>query len=218
MTESPGFGLPPAGRYFVKMQGLRNHFVITDARDGAYQPSSDEIVRVCDPQVGVGGDQLIVLEPPRQAGADVFMRILNVDGREAEACGNATRCVAWLLMEESGTDAIVVETLAGQLACSRQGDQQVRCDMGIVSLDWRDIPLAEERDTLHLELSFGPLEDAIALGIGNPHVVYFVDDVDAIDLRALAPKVQAHPLFPNSVNVGIASLIDSDHVASRVYS
>ena len=217
MTEPPTFGKHPAGRYFVKMHGLRNHFVITDAREEPYRPDDQEVVRICDPESGVGGDQLIIIEPARDSAADVFMRILNVDAREVEACGNATRCVAWLLMEEKNSDAIVVETVAGPLECERAGPMEVSCAMGRISMDWREIPLAEERDTCHLDLAFGPLRDAVALAIGNPHVVFFVDDLDAVDLAALAPEIQRLPLFPGEVNVGVAQMTADDRMRLNVY-
>jgi len=217
MTDSPTFGGSPAGRFFLKMHGLHNHFVIVDARQERFAPGAAEIMRICDPETGVGGDQLIVIEPARNTGADAFMRIINVDAREAEACGNATRCVAWILLEELASDAVVIETLAGLLACERAGDMQVSCAMGKVSMEWRDIPLAQERDTCHLDLEFGPLRDGVALSIGNPHVVFFVGDLDAIDIEALAPKIQTHPLFPNQVNVGVAEMTSKGSMRLTVY-
>ena len=217
MPEPPAFGKNPSGRFFVKMHGLRNHFVITDARNEPYHPDDDEIVGICDPQTGVGGDQLIVIEPPANSGADAFMRIFNVDAREVEACGNATRCVAWLLMEEKNNDAVTVETLAGPLECKRAGPMQVSCSMGKVSMAWQDIPLAEECDTCHIDLSFGSLNDAVALAVGNPHVVFFVDDLDAIDIETIAPQIQQHSLFPNEVNVGVAQMTANDHMRLSVF-
>jgi len=221
MTEHPAFGHPAAGRYFIKMHGLRNHFVIVDGRSEAYQPTPDEIIGICDPQSGIGGDQLIVLEKPTAqglaAGACAFMRILNVDGREAEACGNATRCVAWLLLEERDADELLVETVAGLIGCRRTGDLEVACTMGAVSMDWQAIPLNREVDTCHVDLGDGPLTDGVALTIGNPHVVFFVDTVDAVDLEALAPAIQQNELFPNGVNVGIAEVIDGARLRSVVY-
>ena len=217
MSEPPAFGKQPSGRFFLKMHGLRNHFVITDAREESYRPDDQEIIRICDPETGVGADQLVVIEPPRDSGADIFMRLLNVDGREVEACGNATRCVAWLLMEEGHRDSVVIETLAGLLECTRAGPLEVSCSMGRITMEWRDIPLAEERDTCHLDLSFGPLTDGAALAIGNPHVVFFVDDLDAIDIEALAPKIQQHPLFPNQVNVGVAQIVSESQMRLVVY-
>jgi diaminopimelate epimerase len=217
MSDPPAFGKRPSGRFFVKMHGLRNHFVITDARKEPYRPGDQEVVRICDPQTGVGCDQLIIIEQAKDPGADVFMRILNVDAREVEACGNATRCVAWLLFEELGRDAIVIETLAGPLHCERAGPMEVSCTMGQVSMEWRDIPLAEECDTCHLDLSFGPLSDPVALAIGNPHLVFFVDDLDAVDIETIAPRIQEHSLFPNQVNVGVAQMTSEDGMRLKVY-
>ena len=152
MTKKPN----SQGRRFTKMHGLRNHFVIVDAREDSFSPSCSEIVRICDPAIGVGADELIIVEQSR-SGADAFMRILNGDGREVEACGNALRCVAWLLFEESGKDDVVVETLAGQLPCRRAGDMQVRAAMGKISMDWQSVPLAEECDTLHIGIGSGAI-------------------------------------------------------------
>lgn len=221
MTESPSFGAPPSGRFFIKMHGLKNHFVITDARAAAYRPDDEEIVRVCDQETGVGGDQLLIIQPPtekgRAGGATAFVRILNVDAREVEACGNATRCVAWLLMEEAGSTEIVLETLAGLIECKRTGELEVSCAMGRVSMNWEEVPLAEERDTCHLDIRYGSLEDAVVLNVGNPHAVFFVDDTDAIDIESLAPAIQEDALFPDQVNVGIAEIKSPDHMTLKVY-
>lgn len=209
---------PVRGRPFIKMNGLRNHFVIVDAREEAFDPDTSEVVHICDQQVGVGADQLIILERARTVtGADAFMRIINMDGREAEACGNATRCVAWLLLEERQRDDVTIETLAGALRCERIGKQRVRCEMGRVSMDWRRIPLREERDTLHLDISNGPLSDAAAASVGNPHAVFFVDDLDAIDVASLAQPLQQHPLFPEQANIGVAQMQDGARMRLSVY-
>ena len=221
MTDTPACARPATGRYFIKMHGLRNHFVIVDGREDSFRPAREDIVRICDPQTGVGGDQLIILEAPTAdglaAGAIAFMRILNVDGAEAEACGNATRCVAWLLLEEVDTDELIVETVAGLIDCRRTGDLEVACTMGRVSTDWQDVPLSRETDTSHIDVGNGPLADGVALSIGNPHIVYFVDRVDDVDLEKLAPAVQQDALFPNGVNVGIAEVVDDTHLRSVVF-
>lgn len=213
--------IDPPGRYFIKMQGLRNHFVIVDGRDDPYRPDRSEIRNICDPQIGVGGDQLVIIEPASsegaKSGAYAFMRLLNIDGREVEACGNATRCVAWLLMEECGVDALKIETRAGVLECWREGILQVSCVMGKVSMDWRKIPLSQEQDTLHLDIESGALSDPVGLNIGNPHAVFFVDDMDSIDLERLAPPVQKNELFPQEVNVGLAQMIDAENMRLVVY-
>jgi diaminopimelate epimerase len=211
-----GDALPArATRPFIKMHGLRNHFVIVDARTDPCQPEIDEIIRICDPQVGVGADQLIIIEPA--ANATAFMRILNTDGREAEACGNATRCVAWLLLEEQRCAAVTIETRAGVLRCERAGERRVRCEMGIVSRAWRDIPLARDCDTLHLPVASGPLRDPVGCSVGNPHAVFFVDSVAAVDILQHAPAIQNDPLFPNQVNVGVAEVIDGQRLRLTVF-
>ena len=214
-------GLLPRGRPFLKMHGLRNHFVIVDARDGAWRPTPDEAVRLCDSQIGVGADQIVVVERPgpagREKGALAFVRFWNVDGREAEACGNATRCVAWLLLEEQACDGILLETRAGVLKCRRAGELRVSTGMGRISMDWRDIPLSEKRDTCHLDFECGPLTDPVALNIANPHLVFFVDNVDDVDLEALAPAIQGDPLFPEQVNIGIAQMLSQSHMRLKVY-
>ncbi|MEM8493633.1 MAG: diaminopimelate epimerase [Pseudomonadota bacterium] len=203
------------GRPFIKMHGLRNHFVIVDARSDPYRPGIDEIVRICDAQVGVGADQLVVMEPALASTADVFMRLYNVDGREVGACGNATRCVAWLLLEERSADCVKVETLAGVLECRRAGDRQVACAMGRLRTDWQSIPLTAAREPGRIDLA--GLEGGFALNIGNPHLVFFVPDIDAIDLSKIAIRIQADALFPDSVNVGIAQQVAHNRLRLRVY-
>ncbi len=202
-------------RPFIKMHGLRNHFVIVDAREDAYRPGVDEIVRICDGQVGVGAEQLVVLERPVADGADAFMRLYNVNGREVGACGNATRCVAWLLLEELGQDRVGVETLAGVLDCSRAGDLRVTCDMGCIHTNWASIPLGGEVDNGAIDLA--GLTGGFALNVGNPHLVYFVDEVGAVDLVSVAQQIQANSLFPESVNVGVAQRVADDRLQLRVY-
>jgi diaminopimelate epimerase len=199
------------------MHGLRNHFVIVDGRSTPFEPAEDEIVRICDPEIGVGADQLVAIEPPPDDGAAARLRFWNRDGSEAESCGNATRCAAWLLLEETGSDEVVLVTRGGRLRCRRAGYERVSVDMGRIGTDWREIPLAEPRDTCHLDIAAGPLSDPAALSVGNPHVVFFVDDVAAIDLAALAPRIQADPLFPEQVNVGVAQMLSFDRLRLRVY-
>jgi len=168
----------------------------------------------------VGCDQLIVLEP--STDGDVFMRIRNPDGGEAEACGNATRCVASQVMAETGTDRVVVETVAGLLEATDAGNGLYSVDMGPANLDWQDIPLSQAMDTLHLDLSIGPasapvLSDPVAVNVGNPHVVYFVDNVDEVDLATVGPIVEHHPLLPERANVSIAQIISQGAIKMRVW-
>ncbi|MDH6233534.1 diaminopimelate epimerase [Mesorhizobium soli] len=208
-------------RPFVKMHGLRNHFVIFDRRIDRRAFRREDIVRICDPQVGVGGDQLLTIEHPSEmgsaAGADAAMRIFNIDGREVSACGNATRCVAHLLLEETGGTELLLETGGGLLKCRRSGPMQVSVEMGPISGDWQSFPLAEEVDTTRLPVENGPLRDGVALWIGNPHAVYFVDSLAEIDLPNTAAPIQNHPLFPEGVNVGVAELVDDETIRLAVW-
>lgn len=203
------------GRPFIKMHGLRNHFVIVDGRDAPYAPPVPEIARICDVQIGVGGDQLLILEPSERA--DAFLRILNVDGREVSACGNATRCAAWLLLEETGRDEVTLQTGAGVLQCRRAGQREVAVQMGRIVHDWAAIPLAREVDTLDLPLEHGPLSHGVASYIGNPHVTFFVPELAGLDVAALAHPVLGDPLFPEQVNVGLAEVTGPTSLRLQVY-
>ena len=226
MSESSAFtdkigGILRHGRPFIKMHGLSNDFVIVDGRDQPYRPSVEEIVRICDRHEGVGGDELLVLEPPRSgpetADAYAFVRIFNPDGREVEACGNATRCVGWLFLKESRHKEVVIDTFGGQLGCRLAGEKMVAVDMGRLRTDWQEIPLAREMDTLHLGIGAGPLRDPVGMNIGNPHAVFFVDDLDAVDLAFHGPQLQKHPLFPQEANIGAAQLMDSKTLKLAVW-
>ncbi|HYD65301.1 diaminopimelate epimerase, partial [Azospirillum sp.] len=137
-------------RDFLKMHGLGNDFVVIDARHQPYAPDEAEVRAIADRKTGVGCDQFIVVEPPRTEGSTALMRIRNADGGEVEACGNAARCVGWLLMEETGADSAVFETVCGPLVAHRAGPSRVTVDMGPARLEWTAIPLAEAMDTLHL--------------------------------------------------------------------
>jgi diaminopimelate epimerase len=210
-----------AERPFVKMHGLRNHFVIFDRRSDRRAFTRADIVRICDAQIGVGGDQVLTVEPPSPegvaAGAPAAMRIFNIDGREVSACGNATRCVAHLLMEETGADALVLETKGGMLRCRRTGAMDVSVELGPIGWNWRDFPLSHEVDMTDLPLASGPLRHGMGLWIGNPHAVFFVDDLGAVDLARDAAPIHDDPLFPEGVNVGVAQLLDASTIRLAVW-
>jgi diaminopimelate epimerase len=199
------------------MHGAGNDFVVLDARQQGW-PLSDAAVRqIADRHTGVGCDQVIVVEPARQPGADAFLTIRNADGSEAAACGNASRCIAWLLMDERRVDQVVLETRAGLLPASRAGERQVCVDMGPARLEWQDIPLAFSLATLHLPLRLGPLSDPVAVNMGNPHAVFFVDDALSIDLAVLGPRLEHDPLFPERCNIEVAQVIGRDRLRVRVW-
>ena len=192
---------------FIKMHGLGNDFAVFDARDGIFALDPDVVQAIAARRTGIGFDQLITLLP--SARADVFMAIQNADGSEAGACGNATRCVADLIMEETGKDTVTIETRGGHAsarAVRHAGRRAIRVDMGPPQLEWRQIPLAHEVDTLHLNLTSGRLSDPVAVGIGNPHVVFFVNDLRVVDITKAGPRFETDPLFPNGVNVSVAQV------------
>jgi len=195
---------------FRKMHGLGNDFVVLDARARAIALTPERARALADRKFGIGCDQLISLEPSDKA--DAFMRIHNADGGEVEACGNATRCIARLLMDEAGRDRVVVETVVGLLDCRAAG-ARVAVDMGPARLDWREIPLARAMDTLHLDLDGDP----VGVNVGNPHAVFFVPDAEAIDVAARGPAIEHHPLFPARVNVEFASVLAPDRIRMRVW-
>lgn len=202
---------------FTKMQGLGNDFVVLDARRASIPLTPAERRRIADRRRGVGCDQLIVLEPAKTSGADVFMRIFNPDGGEAGACGNATRCIAGRLMAESGADRMTVETISGLLPARRREAGRICVDMGEARLGWREIPVNVECDTLHLPLSLGPLQDPVGVNMGNPHAVFFVADVDAIALDEIGPKLEHAPLFPERANIEIVEVLSPERLRMRVW-
>ncbi|NIA68218.1 diaminopimelate epimerase [Pelagibius litoralis] len=204
-------------RPFIKMHGLGNDFVVVDARAEPFALTDALAQAIADRRTGVGCDQLLILEPPTNGSADVFMRIRNHDGGEVGACGNGTRCVAALVMAETGQDHLTIETKRGLLQANAAGPGRVTVDMGEALTDWRDIPLSEERDTLHLGIENGPLADPVGVNMGNPHAVFFVEDVEALPLDALGPDLEHHPLFPERANIGAAEIIGPDRLRLRVW-
>ena len=202
---------------FLKMHGLGNDFVVLDFRHTTVPVGAKGICALADRRTGIGCDQLIVLEPPHRPTAQVLMRIRNSDGSEAEACGNATRCIADLLFRETGDPRVRIETVAGLLEAEALADGCIAVDMGPARLGWRDIPLARAAETDHVELSLGSLSDPACTNIGNPHATFFVDNVETLDLAALGPELEHHPLFPERANIGVAAIRDRGHIRLRVW-
>ena len=209
------------GRPFVKMNGLGNDFVVVEARDQPFRPSEDEVRAICDRATGEGCDQLIAIE--RGEGGRAFMRVWNADGSMVETCGNALRCVGWLLMQASGQDSAEIMTAGGLTRAFSGGDRRVSVDMGEPGLDWTQIPLAEEMDTRGIELQIGPIDEPVlhtpgAVSMGNPHVTFFADrDFDDAFVKASGSLIEHHPLFPEAVNVGFARVLGPDRIRLRVF-
>ena len=178
--------------------------------------------RIADRNAGIGCDQLIVMERS-PGGADVFMRIRNWDGAEVAACGNATRCVAAIVAGETGRADVTVETNAGLLPSHVNGDGTVTVDMGVPRFDWRDIPLAEEfRDTRAIELELGPpgaplIHSPSVVNVGNPHAIFWVDDLDVVDLAKAGPLLEHHPVFPERANISLARIDGGNALTLKVW-
>ncbi len=202
-------------RYF-KMNGAGNDFVIIDARSrGSLPLSAAQAKAIADRDTGVGCDQVIAIE--RSIRGDAFMRIWNQDGGQVSACGNATRCVAWMLMEEGGANSRRIETDAGMLYTERAGNGLITVDMGSPLLRWEEIPIARAMDTVRLEYSIDGLSGPGAVNMGNPHAVFFVDDVSAVPIEALGPRIEHDPLFPERVNAGFAEVRSPEQIRLRVW-
>ncbi len=210
-------------RPFLKMNGLGNDFVVVQAPAGSPFAPSPAAVRAIAGRGpdGIGCDQLIAVEP--SARGDAFMRIWNADGEEVSACGNAARCVGWLLTEASGRDTAAIETRAGLLTASRAGERRITVDMGAPGLGWRDIPLAEEMDTRGIELAVGPptapvLHTPGCVSMGNPHVVFFLAaEPHDLQVDGVGPMIERHPLFPQGVNVGFLRVRSADQLRLKVW-
>jgi len=204
---------------FRKMHGLGNDFVVVDTRGVSLALTEALAARIADRHEGVGCDQLVIIALPRpeHPGSVAFMGIRNADGGVVEACGNATRCVARLLMDETDADSIALGTLAGLVTAERMAGGSVRVDMGPARTGWEAIPLAEVRDTLHLDLGIPPFSDAVAVNVGNPHVVAFVNDAEAIDLPTVGPQIEHHALFPARINVEVVSVGADGALRMRVW-
>jgi diaminopimelate epimerase len=207
---------------YLKMNGLGNDFVVLDARARALELTPEIVAAISSRESGIGCDQFIVIEPARDGG-DAFMDIWNNDGERVEACGNATRCIGDLLMQESGKEEVAVETVAGTLRAMPGKDGLITVDMGEPRLEWHQIPLSEEiRDTRGIELQIGPIDAPIlhtpaAVNMGNPHAIFFVQDVNAYNLAQIGPMLEHHPIFPERANISLAQVDSRTHITLRVW-
>ena len=207
---------------YVKMNGLGNEIVVVDLRASSKVFKPEEVVAIAsDRQTRF--DQLMVLHAPKTKGTEFFVRIYNADGSEAGACGNGMRCVGWLLAKSLGRQEFKVETTAGVLDIDASGGEIVTVDMGEPNFDWQKIPLAEEfRDTRGIELQIGPIDNPVlhspsAVNVGNPHAIFWVDDVNAYDLGRLGPMLENHPIFPERANISLAHVTARDALTVRTW-
>ena len=205
---------------FAKMHGLGNDFVILDWRDDRSRKVPEAAARrLADRRLGIGCDQILVLRDCDTA--DLRMDILNQDGSPSGACGNGTRCVADMMMNELQQDRIQIETGGGMLVAWRAADGDIAVDMGPVKTDWQDVPLASAADTLHVQLDIAGVDaaglDAVCHSLGNPHAVVFVEDAERVDIERIGPLVETAPLFPDRVNLSVVSRRDDGSFRMRVW-
>jgi diaminopimelate epimerase len=209
-----------SGRAVDRMNGAGNKILVLDARGGLALPTPEE-ARAIHAAPGLDYDQMMVIADPHSANTLAYVPIYNNDGSLAGACGNGTRCVADRLARETGSSAFQIETERGLIACERLSDWTYRVDMGSPRFGWREIPLeheVENVDAVEVRLAGAPyLGPASVANMGNPHVVFFVDDVADIALETLGPRFEAHPLFPEKVNVSFAQILGADHIRLRVW-
>lgn len=206
---------PTSALPFVKMHGLGNDFVVLDARAAPLPLDRAAVRLLADRRRGVGFDQLITLE--RSGKADAFMRIHNADGGEVESCGNAARCIAQLLMQETGSKAVTIDTVGGWLEARAGAQGLVAVDMGEPRFGWQEIPLGRAMDTATLDYSHAGYGAPGAVNVGNPHVVFFVADAEAVPLAEIGPRIEHDPLFPERINVEFAEVIAPDRIRMRVW-
>jgi diaminopimelate epimerase len=202
---------------FLKMHGLGNDFVVFDARKQGFALSSDTARAIADRRHGVGCDQVIVIERGR-GGFDAVMRSINADGGEVESCGNASRCVARLLMEELDRPRVTIDTQGGPLICSDAGGGNVTVDMGAPRFEWQQIPLAEDVDTQRFVLEVdGANHTVSAVSVGNPHCVLFVEDAERAPVAELGPSLETHSIFPKRTNVEFVTIATPAKMRTRVW-
>lgn len=203
------------------MNGLGNDFVVLDARLHHLSLSQSQVRAIADRSSGIGCDQVIVIE--HSTTADVRMRIWNAEGGEVESCGNASRCIADLIFNESGKDSLTIDTMGGLLMATKAGASLVTIDQGVPKFGWQDIPLSEAfADTRHIELQYGPIDAPLihspsVVNVGNPHCIFWVSDLNIVDLARAGPMLENHPLFPQRANISFAQVVSRNHINLRVW-
>ncbi|QGR02122.1 diaminopimelate epimerase [Ehrlichia ruminantium] len=198
---------------FIKMHGTLNDFVIIDCREKMH--NNINFKEIANRKTGIGCDQVILITPSEKA--DCLMHIYNPDGSKVEMCGNAARCVAYLLSNEKHSNNITIELSDRILSCSRTSHNKIQVNMGQPKFHWQDIPISQECDTLYLPIKTEFLSYPVGVNIGNPHAVFFVDSIDDIPLTKIGPELENHPIFPKKANISIAQIISSDEIKLRVW-
>ena len=202
---------------FIKMQGLGNDFVIVDKRNLDLKISRDIIRKLSDRNIGVGCDQLIIIDSHDDKNIDAKIEIFNHDGKRSEACGNGSRCVAKLLFNELRKDKINILSDAGVLKASKEKNGNISINLGRLSYQWNEIPLIKKLDTLKMPLKLDGLSNGVAINVGNPHIIFFGNNIENINLEQIGPKIENNKIFPNKTNVEIVEIINTKKIKMRVW-
>lgn len=212
----------PVPLRYVKMNGLGNEILVVDLRAVKRVLTEDEVRTVAaDPRTHF--DQLMALHAPKATGTAAFVRIYNTDGSESGACGNGTRCIAWLEAQSSGQRQLRFETMAGLLDTKVETIERITVDMGSPRFGWNEIPLRDEfKDTRYIELQIGPIDAPVlhspsVVNVGNPHAIFWVDDVDGFDLARFGPLLENHPIFPERANISLAHATSPTAIRLRTW-
>lgn len=213
---------PLAGRPFVKMNGAGNAITILDLRGTTLTVSAAE-ARAIAQNHATSFDQLMVIFDPQSSGSDGFMRIFNTDGSESSACGNGTRCVSWHMLRDKPDNDLILETKAGRLTCHREDEFAFTIDMGVPRFVWHEIPLSRAvTDIDHIDFSYTTtngkiLNDPAGVNMGNPHAIFFVENVEAYALEVNGPILEHDPLFPERANISLVQIVDRGHIIQKVW-
>ncbi len=199
------------------MHGLGNDFLILDGRENPFTPNTSSLVALADRKRGIGYDQLLIMLKPRSPGTDVYLDMYNSDGSPFRASGNGMRCMAQFLFKELGRKNCVIETVADKITCYEDDTGMIAVDMGIPRLEWNQIPLAKEIDTLHVPIKQGNISDACCVNVGNPHATFFVPDISKVPLDEIGFKFENDPVFPDRANIEFAQVLRPDCIRMRVW-
>jgi len=203
---------------FTKMHGLGNDFVIFDQRSDGYSFTKDEVVKIADRNTGIGCDQIILIKALTDYDGELI-EFYNSSGEEVMACGNGSRCVANLLMKEKNVNEITIKTKERSLNCQRVSDDIVSIDMGKPKFDWKEIPLKEDPSEKQIVFTLGSesLDNPFFVNVGNPHIVFFVNNIDKFDILKFGPEIENHDLFPEKINVSIANVVSKNEISLNVW-
>ena len=202
---------------FIKMHGLGNDFVIIDKRSANIKITESLIKKISDRKTGAGCDQLITINHSNDISADVVIEIFNPSGDRAEACGNGTRCVARLLFDENQSISTLKILSDAGILIAKQNESNISINMGKISTDWRTIPLSEEIDTLNIPINIDGFSEGVSVSVGNPHVVFFGNSLENVDVENLGPKIENHKFFPNKTNVEFIEVVNLEKIKMKVW-